>query len=335
MNGNVIYYYNSLKKLHLPVSYLPEMNACELVLGGKHYFFSWSETPFNHSTAASISQNKYQTNLLLRRAGIPVPKAVLIHIDAYKTQKVEELLGSLSFPLVVKPVDSGLGIDVVCNIKNLELLEAQLANHFSRYNEILLEEFHGQLNSYRVLIFNKKIIGVLHCYPPQVEGDGVHSVQELIDLTNNQRKNNAHYLSDITITPESHIRLSEQGIRLDDIPKINEIVFLGYVSNAGGVYRAISPKVCNKNKKLLIRAARVTGLHFVGIDVECVDLNIPIESSGGVIIETNHNPGIVYHELPCFGTPNPVSFVLAKSFIFRQPFAYLIVLFKKIRLKYF
>ena len=53
---------------------------------------------------------------------------------------------------------------------------------------MIIEEFHGRLQSYRVLVFNRQVIGVVLCHPARVIGDGQHNIQELIELTNIKRK---------------------------------------------------------------------------------------------------------------------------------------------------
>ncbi|WP_019215879.1 hypothetical protein [Legionella tunisiensis] len=48
-------------------------------------------------------------------------------------------------------------------------------------------------------------------------------------------------------------------------------------------------------------------MNIVGFDVECPDIDIPIQASGGVIIEANPTPSIRIHEKPMEGAPVMVS----------------------------
>lgn len=329
-NFNAMCYYKSALDLSLPAKLCPEIDGFELTLGKNHYFFSGVLTPFNAATSDTISQNKLFTNTLLSRNKIPTPKARVIHRSEYTNGELEHIIACLTFPLVIKPLDRGLGQGVICNIKTLEQLKILLNTYLPHYESLMIEEFHGNLHSYRVLVFNGQVIGVLQITPAHVYGDGQHTVQELIDLTNQERTPINLYLNlgHIHIDEECQTLLNEQGITLDFIPAQGQKILLGY-SGRGGSYESIDTNICRKNKKLMIKVAQVTGLNFVGIDVECEHINTPIEYSKGVIIETNHNPNIRMHETPVKGKPNCVSLKMMRSLIYQHPIAYLVALGKK------
>lgn len=335
-NLNAMCYYQSALDLLLPVKLHPEMDGFELVLGKAHYFFCAHVTPFNRTTSAIISQNKFLTNTLLSQHSIPLSKAKIIHFDEYQKVALEKLLAPLRFPLVIKPLDRGLAEGVICNIKNSEQLKELLDIYLPRYSSLLLEEFHAHLKSYRVLIFNEHVMGVLEIIPPHIFGDGQHTVHELIALTNQQRPpiNLFLNLGPIQMDEECHIQLKEQGLHLDAIPPPGQKIVLGYAGR-GGTYAAIDPKIDKKNKKLMIRVAKLSGLNFVGIDVECEDIYTSIAHSNGVIVETNHNPNIKMHEQPLQGTANRVSLKMMRSLIYRHPLAYLGVLYQHEKTRFY
>jgi len=315
----------------LPVRPVQELNGFELILGKRYYLFRGGETPFNNSSSAGIASDKYCTNKLLERAGVPVPKAISLHVSEFEEGKLEEKLRDLTFPLVIKPlIDGAKGLDVLCNIQTIEHLNKLLHRYFLSYEFLIIEEFHGNLKSYRVLVFNKRVIGVVLRFPASVIGDGRHTINELVELTNRERQLNSA-LGPIKIDDECHIKLKELGIDADYIPPPGVRIVLCYTSNAtrGGLYKSLGNKLCRKNRKLMIRVASLLNLNFTGIDVECSDINIPIESSGGVIIEVNHRPSIRIHEFPISGRPNYVTRKIARSFIYRHPFSYLYALYSK------
>ena len=327
-NLNAMCYYQSALDLHLTTKLYPEIDGFELILGNRHYFFSGVLTPFNNSTSGAISQNKYQTNAILSKNNIPVPKGRVIHIDEYKNEDLESIIASLDFPLVLKPVNGYLGQDVLCDIRTIDKLRQLLDIYLPRYNYLLIEEFQGNLNSYRVLVFKRQILGVMHNIQAQIIGDGEHTIQELIDLTNSKRSPVNLFLNfgHIKVDEECLIQLSNQGVTLDFIPAVNQKVFLGY-TRRGGTYEAISTKICKKNKKLMLRVAKVVGLNLVGIDVACENINTPIEHSRGFIIETNHNPNIKKHEMPEKGKASRVSMKIMRSLIYRHPSVWLSLFF--------
>lgn len=326
INKNAEQYYKSAKSLLLPVKQLEEINGFELKLGKHYYWFNGSETPFNNLSSSSIAANKYCTNKLLERAEIPVPKAVSLHVDEFRENLTEDIIAELHFPLVIKPLLNGAqGKDVLCNVKTLEELLSHLPQYFTVYDYLIIEEFHGKLKSYRVLVFNRKVIGVVARYPASVIGDGKHNLQQLIELTNIQRKKINDFLGAITLDDECRIKLNESGIGTGYVPAIGERVVLCYTSNAtrGGTYESLGKQICKENRQLMIQVADVLNLGLAGIDVECADINEPIAKSNGVIIEVNHRPSIRIHEFPMSGTPHIVTRRIMRSFIFRHPFAYL------------
>lgn len=276
--------------------------------------------------------NKFCTNRLLERHEIPVPHAVALTKDEFEQNLTELRISFLRFPLVIKPLcNSSKGTDVLCNIQTIEDLKIYLRNHFKTYDQLIIEEFHGNLNSYRVLVFHRKVIGVLLRTPASVVGDGTHTIDDLIRLTNRVRAKSYDFLGPITIDDECRIRLNELGIGLDYIPPVGKKITLCYACNStrGGTYLSLGTTICRENRKLMRKIASVVNIDLVGIDVECVDINQPIIETHGVIIELNRCPSIRVHEFPITGEPHLVTRTIMRSFIFRHPFAYLYARFKK------
>lgn len=330
MNKNTECYYQNALQMHLPVVYDSFTETMSLRLGKKSYFFFRSVSPLNCYTSAEISKNKHAVSHLLSQSGFPVPKTCAIHANDFEEGKLDEIILDLSFPLVVKPVDGGLGENVLCNIQNREQLNQYLIEKLPEYDYLLIQEFHGNLQSYRVLVLNKKVIGVVLRHPSQVVGNGQHNLQELIDLTNLERQKISDALGPICVDTECNIRLAELGIDLNFIPKNGEQVVLGYTSNAtrGGTYISLGKRICKENERFFVRAAKVLDLSLVGFDVQCTDINVSIERSEGVIIEANHGPSVRIHEKPMAGTRVSVCKKILRRLIYRHPLAYLYTLYQ-------
>lgn len=330
MNKNAQCYYQSAIELNLPVEQEPLIDGFTLLLGKRQYFFHGARTPINLNTSSLMAHDKHTMNKTLEKAGFPVPKSTLMHISEFNQGLLEKTIKNLTFPLVIKPRDGILGKDVICNIQTLEELKKYLASKFLKNEYLVIQEFHGNLKSYRVLVLYNKIIGIVLRDPAFVIGDGSHTLQELIELTNIKRKGISDILGAICVDEELEIRLRELGVDLNYIPGVDERVTLGYASNAtrGGVYQTIRKKLCKENKHFFLRAAQVLNLNLVGFDVECPDLDIPIQTSKGVIIEANPSPSIRIHEKPMEGVPVMVSKKIVRSLIYRHPFAYFRILYK-------
>lgn len=313
----------------LPVQPRPEMNGFELSMNKRRYFFYKNDTPFNRSSSSFIAMSKYCTNQILAMENIPVPKGVLFDKNEFKQEPLENIIADLRFPLVIKPNDGSLGLGVLCNIKTIDELSFFLNQYCSLYSSIIIEEYYARLQSYRVLVFNQQIIGVVLCQSARIVGDGKHTIEELIELTNIKRKEISPFLGPITMDDECQFRFKEQAIDCKYIPNAGKTILLGYTSNParGGSYESVGIKICKENRKLITNVAAILNLELLGIDIECTDINIPFSQSQGVILEVNHRPSMLIHEFPMKGKSQPVTKKIMRSFIFRHPFTYLKLLY--------
>lgn len=330
MNENTNCYYKSALKCLLPVELEPDINGFIVHLGSERYYFYDFCTPINNLTSSHLARNKYVTNIILGKAGIPVPDATYIDYSEYEQGELEKEITHLSFPLVAKPmIDGRFGEDVLCNIQNIEQLRSYLESNFTKSPFISIEKFYNHLNSYRVLVFKNSILGVILRNPAHVLGDGKHSIEELIELSNEARSKISDTLKPIIIDDECHIRLNELGLTPSSIPRKNERITLCYTCNSsrGGTYVSLENTMCQENKALFIKARKALNLKLVGFDVLCHDLNQPIATSGGVIIEANDSPSVRIHEQPITGRKVLVTRKIVKELIYRHPFSYLLGLF--------
>lgn len=330
MNKNSLLYYKTACSLRLPATLIDDIDGIDIKLGKQRYFFRGGDTPYNFGSSLNIANNKFCMNKLLENAGFPVPKSLSLSKEDLTNKPLESLIQSLCFPLVAKPMSGTcLGKDVLCNISNITQLETYIKKHSQRYDFITIEEFHGGMSSYRVLVFYNKVIGVVQRYPTAVTGDGIHSINELIALDNIKRKklSETFPLGPITIDEENQIRLAELNMTLDTIPNDKETIVLCYTCNAtrGGTMVSLGKKICKENARLLCNAAKTLNMNIVGFDVQCEDILIPIAKSRGVIIEANSNPDISIHEVPLLGIPTKVSKPILARLILKHPIAYCFV----------
>jgi len=333
LDKNALLYYQAARALKLPVRVVPSIAGIEIKLGNQRYFIRQGDTPFNSASSKGVAENKYCMNRLLKTAGLPVPEADAIHISVFKNEKLDSLLANLTFPLVVKPTLSTVcGQDVLCNITDINQLQLYMSKCYQKYDYLTVEEFHSNLNSYRVLVFYNKVIGVVQRFSARVIGDGVHSIRELIAISNIEREQLKATVSlgPIKVDAEYNIRLKELNMTLDTIPEDNKTIVLCYTCNStrGGTMASLGKKIAKQNADLCCRAARVLGLNLVGFDVCCEDILIPFEKSRGVIIEANYNPDLSIHENPMHGIQNCVSRKILQRLILRHPLAYIAGLYQ-------
>ena len=332
MTLNSKLYYDRAMNLHLPVTYLEELSTVKCELANRTYFFRGGFTPFNDGASNSLSNSKYCFNKLLEKSGFPVARSVFIERADWpiiKRWPEKQLLQGLNYPLVAKPtLNTQGGKDVLCNINNKQLLTEYLDKCFVEHPVMTLETFHPNLTAYRVLVFYNKVIGVVRREPASVMGDGIHTIAELMAISNTKRAllNKEMSLGALAVDEEYLIRLEELGLSVEDILKKNEVITLCYNCNAsrGGTRVSLGRSICRENAKLACEAAKVLNLNLVGFDILCEDIAVPIEQSQGIIVEAYYHPDINLHENPMYGAANPVSHFILKKLIQRHPVAYCI-----------
>lgn len=333
MDKNALLYYQSAKTLKLTTSRLEQIAGFDIKLGRRRYFFRGADTPFNYGSSINVARNKFCMNQLLALAGFPVPKAAAFSEDEFKENTIESLIDGLHFPLVVKPmIDTSSGLDVLCNIKDVVQLTTYMKDCYQRHNFLSIEEYLPNLNSYRVLVFYNQVIGVVQRFPAHVIGDGIHTIEELIAISNVEREKlqDVVSLGPITVDEEYKIRLKELQITLDTVLKDKETIVLCYTCNSsrGGTMESLGRKICKENAALLCKAAKTLNMNIVGFDVLCEDITVPIEQSRGAIIEANHQPDITIHEHPMDGDQNRVSKTILRRLIFQHPLSYFLELYQ-------
>ena len=317
-------YARSAEALKIPFTVDIEINAMFLKFGRKIYLFRGAATPFNELGAANLAGDKFAANRRLEKLGFPVPKMMQLSVQQFRDGNWS--LGALQFPLVIKPLGGTYGgRDVLCNIPNREKLDYFLTLFFKDYNAVGIEEFQGGLHSYRVLIFNDHVIGVMLREPGFVVGDGKHTIKELVPFRNLETLAHKDMCrGPMRIDDECIIKLKSQGLTIDYVPKQGEKIYLREICNSslGGITHTLPVKFCRENQRLLINATKALHLNLVGIDIVCEDINKPASQSRFYIIEANQNPSISIHHHPVYGKINLVGIKILKYLIKKHRLAY-------------
>lgn len=321
-------FYQAAEKLNLPNTYLPYIDYLSIQLGQKNYYFTRTLTPMNQGSSIFIAQNKHVANALLGDAGFCVPKAILLSQERYLQQPLAQLLQGINFPLVAKPVTgTSRGLDVRCNITNINSLEKYLKNFFQTYQtDVQIEEFHQNLKEYRVLILKNRVIGVVERFAAHVIGDGQQTIESLIAQSNKERDhlNATLTMAPIVVDDEIQQCMEEQHLSLQSIVPKDKKITLCYTVNTGrgGDIFSHGNKIHSQNAKQLIRAAKLLGLTYVGFDVLCEDINLSFHHTKWMIIEANFHPDITIHEVPNRGKRARVVNKVLLQLILQHPFFY-------------
>lgn len=257
--------------------------------------------------AVDIACDKEETKALLGAAEIPVPKGDVIR----SMEGLKEAVERLGYPIVIKPIDGNHGKGNTTNIINWEqaVKAFEAAKHYSR--SVIVERFITGYD-FRVLVINYKFICAALRTPASVVGNGVHSIQALIDETNKDpRRGYGHekVLTQITIDAFTQKMLDDLGYTLETVPAEGERVILKPTANlsTGGTSSDVTDEVHPANIFMFERIARIIGLDICGIDVMASDLRTPLQETGGAILEVNAAPGFRMHVEPAEGLPRNVA----------------------------
>jgi cyanophycin synthetase len=255
------------------------------------------------SLGVDIASDKKLTNRLLAATGVPVPRAEVVR-DEDEAIAAARRIG---YPVAVKPLDGNHGRGVILNLADADEVRAgyRLARAESRRGGVVVETYLTG-NDYRCLVIGGELRAVAQRVPAHVEGDGTHTLEQLVDLTNaDPRRGIGHekVLTRIKLDDESIGYAREQGFELSDVPPRGDRVYLKRTGNmsTGGISIDRTEEVHPDNAELAELAARVVGLDIAGIDLICPDVSLPVRETGGGIVEVNAAPGFRMHTNPTEG----------------------------------
>lgn len=251
-------------------------------------------------TAVDIACDKLLTKKLLRFNCIPVAEGYEVTNSLELLKRAEEI----GYPVVIKPRYGNQGNGVVVNIQD----EKELMNAYKKvrqeYKNIIIEKYiKGK--DYRVLFVDNKLIACAQRIPPEITGDGIKSINQLIEEVNlDSKRGNGHenILSKIKVDDELKHCIHQRGYKLESIPKKGTKIVLRENGNlsTGGISIDCTDEISDENTYILKRACKAIGLDICGIDICCEDISKSLKENGAVI-EINAAPGIRMHQYPYKG----------------------------------
>src|ERR1035437_5944179 len=291
----------------IPFIRLNKESLVQLGYGKNQVRFRATMTDRTSSIAVDLASNKDETKRMLEDAAIPVAKGMCIVFES----EVDDVISKIGFPLVFKPLDGNHGKGASINVKTLEEAKAAF-EHAKKYSrKIIVERFISGYD-FRILVINHRFIAAALREPAHINGDGVSTIQQLIEKENKDpRRGYGHenVLTEISIDRETNDQLAKQNYTLDTILKKEEQCYLKGTANlsTGGTSTDITDIVHPHNIIICERISRVIGLDICGIDIMASNLSEPLETTGGVVLEVNAAPGFRMHLAPAKGLPRNVA----------------------------
>ncbi|MCA2813626.1 MAG: cyanophycin synthetase [Microcystis sp. M090S1] len=265
---------------------------------------------FSGILAVELACDKEGTKTILKDGGIPVPRGTVIQYLDELPAAIEEVGG---FPIVIKPLDGNHGRGISIDVKNQQEAEEayDLASAASKTRSVIVERYYKG-SDHRILVINGKVAAVAERIPAHVVGDGRSTIEELIEITNqdpNRGDGHANVLTKITIDKTALNVLGKQGYELTSILEQGAIAYLRATANlsTGGIAVDRTEEIHPENVWIAQRVAKLIGLDIAGIDVVTDDIRKPLKEVDGVIVEVNAAPGFRMHVAPSRGLPRNIA----------------------------
>ena len=288
-------------KRGIPYRRLTEGSMVQFGWGSRQRRIQAAETDNTSAIAESIAQDKELTKKLLDAAGVPVPLGRSVS-SAEEAWKVASELGGR---VVVKPRDGNQGKGVAVNIATREEVMAAFEVAYQISSDVIVERYLPG-HDFRLLVIGDQLVAAARRAPPQVIGDGVHNVRELVEQVNRdplRGDGHATSLTKIRLDAIAIATLAKQGYTIDSVPAKGVHVILRNNANlsTGGTATDVTDDVHAEVAARAVEAAQMVGLDICGVDVVCENVIQPLEEQGGGIVEVNAAPGLRMHLQPSYG----------------------------------
>jgi cyanophycin synthetase len=291
---------------NIPYRRLTQGSMVQFGWGSRQRRIQAAETDRTGAIAESIAQDKELTKMLLDAAGVPVPLGRVVSSAEDAWAAAQELGG----PVVVKPRDGSQGRGVAVNIETRERIAAAYAGACEISRDVIVERYIPG-HDFRLLVVGDTLVAAARRDPPQVSGDGVHTVAELVAQVNMdplRGDGHATSLTKVRIDDIAIATLTKQGLTVDSVPAQGARVVLRNNANlsTGGSATDVTDEVHPELAARAVTAARMVGMDLCGVDVVAESVHLPLEEQRGAIVEINAAPGLRMHLHPSFGKGRPV-----------------------------
>ncbi|HRE16784.1 MAG TPA: cyanophycin synthetase, partial [Rhodocyclaceae bacterium] len=270
----------------VPYRRLTEGSLVQFGWGSKQRRIQAAEVDWTSAIAESIAQDKDLTKKLLRAAGVPVPEGRPV-FSAEDAWAAAQEIGAETVDVDRRDIDMGVTVNLR---EREEIMRAYEVAHGFR-DEVLVERFLPG-GDFRLLVVGDKLVAAARREPPNVIGDGVHTVRELVEQVNaDPRRGEGHAtsLTKIRFDAIAISTLEKQGMNADSVPEKGKRVVLRNNANlsTGGSATDVTDDVHPEVAARAVAAAQMVGLDICGVDVVCDTVLRPLEEQGGGMVELN------------------------------------------------
>lgn len=244
-----------------------------------------------HKDSNRICGNKWIAENYLKQFDIKTTNSKMFK-ETEKDQALEYVKNNNHKDLLIKPLtlNSGTGIEFNVNEDTFDTkwdnsIKAQ-RTYFDKEVNCLIQELNSGFDI-RIAVTEGVFSSATLRLPAHIVGDGLNTVDTIIDDKNALRKQNPYLKNKLIEKNEELLKsLKKYGYHLHSIPKAGEAIVLQEISNltSGGESVDISHVISSNTIENCLKAvASIPGLSTAGVDILTPDfINEP-----GIILEIN------------------------------------------------
>ena len=273
---------------------------------GKKITFDGLPRP-NGEEAESLNwmDNKGIMKIKFQKEGIPVARGGV----AWNFKGALKIFNSITKPVITKPNLGSRSRHTMIHLNTPEDLKIGF-NKAKKLSPLVIieEELRGYL--FRGTLVGGKLVGVVRRDQPEITGDGIHTIQELLDKENERPERKGPLFHKIPIDKEALAELTRQEVKLEEIPKEGKVITFSQKTSrgCGGTTTEVTSIIHPDNKEMLEHIGTYLKDPLVGVDfiIEDITKSWHEEQHSG-IIECNSLPFIDLHHYPLFGKADNVA----------------------------
>jgi D-alanine-D-alanine ligase-like ATP-grasp enzyme len=317
--------YRYLSRSEITNPKLARRKIVEFAINGKFYYFDDGTLrvsdsrgvhvpgPNINGSSARFVWRKDLVKTFLHQRGFNVPEGAAFPRDRLCDAEYHfaNLCASVSTGVCVKPAASNRGRRVFIHVRDLQTFRVAFAAVGEHHTRVLIEEMlPGPV--YRFMCFLGRVLAIRTGRPANVEGDGSHTIAELVALKNIRRRlNSTHAPYPLRLGRRELLFLRQAGLTPSHVPAAGTLVFFNDLSNLhqGADIIDATDTVHPSYSQLIERAiTQVPNLVHCGPDVVIRFPSAPATRDNYHILELNGNgPNLSAHHNPWGGQPRDVA----------------------------